>query len=67
MNFGQSHGREAFGVGSQPKRNKTKQNKIIFRKVAQCSVSESRKPRPGLGTTYGSGWSKTEPVFKNLK
>lgn len=39
MNFGQSHGREAFGVGSQPKRNKTKQNKTILKKVAQRSVS----------------------------
>lgn len=35
MNFGQSHGGEAFGVGIQPKRNKTKS----FFKNAQLSVS----------------------------
>lgn len=44
---------------------KTKQNKIIFKNC--MAFSESRKPRPGLGTTYGSGWSKTELMFKNLK
>jgi len=61
MNFGQNHGREAFGVGSQPKRSRKNnlKNYIVFNK--------SRKPRLDLGTMHRAGWSKAELMFKNLR